>query len=338
MSRLLRRVVLVAMTLLLLAACAASNTAPSVNRVVRGPNEVVTIGLSFDILNNVRQAEKAAIEAKAKEFGATIVFTVADGDAQRQVTQIGDLLKQQVNAIIAIAQDKTAIVSAIRQANAAGVPFLTLDREVAAGATVALHVGADPYSDGRMAAQYMAYTAGAKGRNLKVLVLVGDLADVNAVERNRGFKDEVAHWPNIRIVHEAATAWQPNKALAATDHALRAYPEMNAIFCPSDYLLPSVLTSLQGANKLVAADDPQHVMIVSIDGDPFGYSKTVDKLISANVATLVDVMGARVTEGAIRAARGQTLPNTKEIVPGLLFSYQNASTLAPKVWGANSQP
>jgi ABC-type sugar transport system substrate-binding protein len=319
----LRRVVLVMTTLLLLVACASSTAAPAVNHIAKGPNEAVTIGLSFDILNNIRQAEKAAIEAKAKDLGATLVFTVADGDAQRQVSQIEDLLKQQVSAIIAIAQDNQAIVPAIKQANAAGVPFLTLDREVAAGATVALHVGADPYSDGRVAAQYMAYTAAAKGRDLKVLVLVGDLADANAVERNRGFKEEVAHWPNITIVNEAA---------------LQTYPELNAVFCPSDYLLPSVLSSVQAARKLVAADDPQHIMIVSIDGDPFGYSKTADKVISADVATLVDVMGARVAERAVEAARGQALPATKEIVPGLLFSYQNASAVAANVWGAQIQP
>jgi ABC-type sugar transport system substrate-binding protein len=334
MSTVLPRVVLVAMTLLMLTACASSPAAPAVKEGQRDPNAAVTLGLSFDILNNIRQAEKAAIEAKAKQLGATVVFTVADGDAQRQAAQIQDLLKQRVSAIIAIAQDKQAIVGAIKQANAAGVPFLTLDREVAPGGTVALHVGADPYSDGRVAAQYMAYTAAAKGRDLKVLVLVGDLADANAVERNRGFKEEIAHWPNITIVNEAPTEWKPEQAEAATEQALQAHPDLNAVFCPSDYLLPSVLSSLQAADKLAAADDQQHIMIVSIDGDPFGYSKTADKVISADVATLVDVMGARVTERAVEAARGQALPSNKEIVPGLLFSYHNASAVAANVWGA----
>lgn len=337
MSKLIRSVVLLAVTMLSLAGCAAPGAAPQPDRAV-DPNAPVTIGLSFDILNNVRQAEKVAIEAKAKEMGATVVFTVADGDAQRQVAQIEDLLKKQVSAIIAIAQDKEAIVSVIKQANTAGVPFLTLDREVAAGGTVALHVGADPYSDGRAAAQYMAYTAAAQDLKLNVLILVGDLADANAVERNRGFKEEIANWPNIVVVEEAGTNWQPNKALEATRSALEKSPQLNAIFCPSDYLLPSVLSSLGTAGRLVKADDPKHVMIVSIDGDPFGYSKTADKVISADVATLVDVMGARVAEGAINAARGQALPNSKEIVPGLLFSSYNASAVAGKIWGANIKP
>lgn len=235
-------------------------------------------------------------------------------------------------------RSKNAIVSVIKQANAADVPFLTLDREVAAGGTVALHVGADPYSDGRAAAQYMAYTAAAKGLKLNVLVLVGDLADANAVERNRGFKEEVANWPNIALVQESETSWKPEKALEATRSGLEKNPQINAIFCPSDYLLPSVLSSLGAAKRIVDADDPKHVMIVSIDGDPFGYSKTADSVISADVATLVDVMGARVTEGAVNAARGQTLPNSKEVVPGLLFSSDNASAVAAKIWGANIKP
>lgn len=338
MSKLIRSIVLLAVTLLSLAACAAPNAAPQADRPAKGPDTPVTIGLSFDILNNVRQAEKAAIEAKAKELGATIVFTVADGDAQRQVAQIEDLLKKQVSAIIAIAQDKQAIVEVIKQANTAGVPFLTLDREVAPGGTVALHVGADPYSDGRAAAQYMAYTTAAQGQKLNVFVLIGDLADANAVERNRGFRDEIMHWPHITLAGEAETSWQPEKALEGTRNALEKSPQLNAIFCPSDYLLPSVLSSLSAADRLVPADDPKHVMIVSIDGDPFGYSKTADRVISADVATLVDVMGERVTVGAVNAARGQTLPNTKEIIPGLLFSSHNAATVATKVWGATIKP
>jgi ribose transport system substrate-binding protein len=329
-----------ALSALVLAACAAPGApaAPTPPPAARDANAPVTIGVSFDILNNIRQAERVAIEAKAKEMGATIEFAVADSDAQRQVSQIEELLTKKVDAIIAIPQDKDVIVSAVQKANAAGVPFVTLDRSANPDADVLFHVGTDPYSDGQASAQYLAHTAAAQRRDLKVLVLVGALSDVNAVERNRGFQDEIANWPNITIVQEAQTDWKPEKAQEATAAALQQHSDLNAIFSPSDYLLPSVLTSLEAANRMAEFGAPGHIKIVSIDGDPFGYSKTVDGTVSANVATLADVMGMRAAEVAIKAARGEKPATSSETIRGLLFSHHNAEKVAPKVWGAQVNP
>lgn len=336
----LRLTALVAAVALLLAACTGPETATTgtKSRPAKGPNDPVRIGLSFDILNNIRQAEKSAIEAKAKEMNATVDFVVADSDAQRQVAQIDELMSRNVDAIIAIAQDKDAIAGAVKKANAAGVPFLTLDRPVTEGGEIFFHVSADPYSDGRVSAQYMAYSANAKKERLYVLSLVGALTDVNAIERNRGFKEEMQHWPNVTIVEEAETDWNPDKALMATRTTLDKHPDVNAIFCPSDFLLPSVLSALEAKGRLAQPGQPGHITIVSIDGDPFGYSKTTDGTISADVATLADVLGARVAEVAVQGARGQRPPTNREIVPGLLFTTENAQQVANKVWGAGVKP
>lgn len=325
---------------LLLMACstiAPTSGAPPAPTPKAATDQVV-LGVSFDILNNIRQAEKVAIMAKAQELGAVVEFVVADGDAQRQVTQIEELIAKSVDAIIAIPQDKDVIGTGVAKAYAAGIPFITLDREASVTKQVLFHVGADPYSDGRMAAQYMAYTAAATKRPLSVLVLVGGLADVNAVERNRGFTEELANWPDTTIVNTVQTEWQPDKAAAGTATTLAEHPDLNAIFSPSDYLLPAILGSLEEGGVQPSASGTSSMLIVSIDGDPFGYSKTRAGVVAANVATLADVMAARATEVAVLAVRGQAPTSNKEIIPGLLFSYSNAEAVAPKIWGAQTQP
>ena len=62
--------------------------------------------MSFDLLNAIRQAEKAAIQSAADAAGYSVIFDVADQDAQKQASQIQDLIQtQKVSAVIVIAQD-----------------------------------------------------------------------------------------------------------------------------------------------------------------------------------------------------------------------------------------
>jgi len=51
-----------------------------------------TIGVSFDLLNAIRQAEKSSIQSAAEAAGYSVVFDVADQDAQKQASQIQDLI------------------------------------------------------------------------------------------------------------------------------------------------------------------------------------------------------------------------------------------------------
>src|SRR5450830_1927943 len=80
-----------AAALVLLAACSNS---PGTTSGGNSPsaNDKLTIGVSFDQLHETRQAELDAIKAAAKEKGDTVVFVSADNDAQKQSTQIQDLI------------------------------------------------------------------------------------------------------------------------------------------------------------------------------------------------------------------------------------------------------
>lgn len=293
----------------------------------------VKIGVSFDLLNATRQAEKTAILDAANTDGYQVVFDVADQDAQKQASQIQDLIEtQHVSGVIAIAQDGQQISSSITLAKAHHIPFIAIDRAVADQSDITFQVTSNPVGDGGLAAAQFA--AQAKTTPLKVLELVGGLTDQNAIGRRDGFNHALAGNANVSIVSQVPTNWDPSQALDGTSNALQKNPDINAIFIPSDFLLPSVQSALTSAGRLAPIGSPKHVFIVTIDGDQNGCKALRDKTIDADVATRVDEFGQQAI-AAIKAslAQGQVTGAKDVQTAGLPLDQADFATTSAQVWG-----
>ena len=295
----------------------------------------VTIGVSFDLLNATRTAEKNAIEQAATAAGYKVVFDVADSDAQKQASQIQDLIQtQHVSAIIAIAQDGQQISASISLAKAHNVPFVTIDRAVADQSDIAFQITGNPTADGKLAATQFLDAAGTTP--LKVLELVGGLTDQNAIGRRDGFNQALAGAANVSIVSQVPTNWDPTQALDGTSNALQKDPDINAIFIPSDFLLPSVESALTSAGRLAPIGDPKHVFIVTIDGDQNGCKAINEKDIDADVATLVGQFGTQAIAAVTSSLAGKAVSPKTVTIPGLTLDQADYGTTSSQVWGCAS--
>ena len=308
---------------------AAGNTAGS------GSSKQVTVGVSFDLLNATRTAEKNAIQQAATAAGYKVVFDVADSDAQKQASQIQDLIEtQHVSAVIAIAQDGQQISASISLAKAHDVPFITIDRSVADQSDIAFQITGNPTADGKLAAAQ--FTAQAAKTPLKVLELVGGLTDQNAIGRRDGFNQALNGAANVSIVSQVPTNWDPTQALNGTSNALQKDPSINAIFIPSDFLLPSVESALTSAGRMAPIGDPKHVFIVTIDGDQNGCKAINNKDIDADVATLVGEFGKQAIAAVTSSVAGKTVDPKSVTIPGLTLNQADYSTTSSQVWGCAS--
>jgi len=322
------RCLIAATAVLALAACSSSGVGKT---DANTPPKTITIGVSFDLLNATRQAEKSAIQDAATAAGDKVIFDVADSDAQKQASQIQDLIEtQKVNAVIAIAQDGQQITSSISLAKAKSVPFIAIDRAVADQQDITFQITGDPVADGGLAAQE--FTA-ASGTPLKVLELVGGLTDQNAIGRRDGFNAALKGNANVTIVSQVPTDWDPSKALDGTSNALQKNPGINAIFIPSDFLLPSVQSALKSAGRQAPIGDPKHVLIVTIDGDQNGCAALKGKTIDADIATLVSEFGKQAVGAADNAVAGKTVSPKTAQVKGLPLNQANFATTNAQVWG-----
>ncbi len=298
-------------------------------------SSTTTIGVSFDLLNEIRKAELKGIQDYAAQRNVKILSSVANNDASLQAQQIQNFISQHVNGIIAIAQNSDQIVSSIRAANTAGIPFAAIDRAPSPGGQLVAQVTGNPVADGGLVAAYMS----SLPAHQNVLLMVGALTDVNAIGRRDGFKQSAAGNSNLKIVQELPTNWDPATALNGVTNALQAHPEINAIYDPSDYLLPSVVSALKSTGHFYPVGDPKHVTVVTIDGDNNGCAALKNKWIDADVATIVSSFGPSAVD-AILAANLSTTTTTEKVVQidGLTLSQQNFTATQAKVWGCAIPP
>lgn len=289
----------------------------------------LTIGVSFDIVNDIRNAELDSLKAAAAAKGDQVVFVAADSDAQKQASQIQDLIQvKKVDALIVIAANNDQIAASVALANASKVPFIAIDRAVSGSGSVAFQVTGDPVADGKLAAQEVL----AAGSDRTVIQLVGALTDKNAVGRRDGFKAGVEAG-GLKVSAEVPTEWDPAKALDGTANALQSNPKVNTIFIPSDYLLPSVLSALKAAGRLKPVGDPGHVFLVTIDGDPNGCKAIGDKFLDSDIVTPIAEFGARAIAAAHTAHDGGTVDPAVAEVPGFALNQANFSAKKSQTWG-----
>ncbi len=168
---------------------------------------------------------------------------------------IEDLINQDVDIIIARAEDAAAMGASIRAADEAGIPFVTFDR-AATTATPAAHVGGDSYAQGVSTAEAFAEMLAAAGVEGKCIELQGSLTDVNAVNRSDAWNAVDAESDVFETVVQVPTEWDATVFLSGTANALQANPDANCIFVASDFAINSVESALEAAGKWAPTGDP----------------------------------------------------------------------------------
>jgi len=320
-------------TVLLLSSCAPQMTPqPTQTTEPETGKTSFTIGVSLDALFLGRQAEMEGVRAAAKEKGIKLIESVADNDAQQQNAQIESFINQKVDAILVVAVDNTAILTAIDAAKAAGIPVITFDRKVT-HEWVSYHSGLDSYSDGKACGEYV--KSQNDGQPRTILHLLGALNDDNAIQRRDGFEDALKGEKNLTIIQEP-TDWNADKALNAVTNALTAYPDLWAIQVPSDFMQDSIKTAIQEAGKLKKAGEAGHIIVCTIDGAEPGYRATVEGWTDAVVALPLADLGRGALEAAYTVLTGGKLTVTDQRFPGTLYTYQNIVENKDKVWGSKA--
>jgi ABC-type sugar transport system substrate-binding protein len=298
------------------------------------PGAGLKICISLDKVNASREGQLKLWRRAADELGVQLIEQVAGEDAQRQSSQVDTCIAQKVAGIISIPWDYEAVLQDIERAHAANIPFVTMDQAPAETNTVDFHIGADPHADGMHAGQRLIALVGDKPT--KVVDLQGALSHFNGQGRDKGFKDAIAGHPNITIVSEVPTEWHPEPVLAGMENALQANPDLGAVFAASDGLLPPVWSALQKVNRYTKIGQPNHVVVLSIDGDPQGCSYVRDGWMDAGYAQPFALMTRKTIEVIIDIAKSGKKPaeaDRFQLIPGVEYTQANFAEASDKVWG-----
>ena len=298
--------------------------------------EGLTIGISFETLQTEYWvASIEAIKSECEKHHINYLEAVANGDANRQFEQINNFISRGVDGIVIAPKDAHTIIPIIKAANRANIPIAIYNRLPAKNKGVFTTVVADNYEITRNTVRFMCEQAKFTGKKHKAMILIGDLGDINAVNRRKGFNDAIAEYPDVvELVAEIPTEWNQEKALAGVTNALQAQPDINFIFTSSDFLFPSLVSALKNSGKYYKIGHEKHVLLGGFDGDATAYRMLVDGYLDADGVQDVYYECAAAVQSIMKRLNGEHVEDLI-VDPGFVIHQDNLHEMAEKMWGAN---
>ncbi|GIU22356.1 D-ribose ABC transporter substrate-binding protein [Shewanella sp. MBTL60-007] len=237
---------------------------------------------------------KDGAEAKAKELGYKLIALDSQNDPSKELANVEDLTMRGVKAILINPTDALAVTNAIRTANRANIPVLTLDRTAERGDIVS-HIASDNIAGGELAGQFIAEQLGA---NAKVIQLEGIAGTSAARERGEGFDNAVKAY-DLNMLSSQPADFDRSKGLNVMENMLAANGDVQAVFAQNDEMALGALRAIEAAGK--------QVMVIGFDGTDEGIAAVRRKQLSATVAQQPELLGATAIATADRLLKGQVV-------------------------------
>src|SRR5580704_10103910 len=269
------------------------------------------IGFSIEAMKGERwQTDRDSFEARAKQLGAEVIFSDANGDDDLQFQQVKDMIKKGVKVLVLLPHDTSKAARMVDAAKAAHVKVISYDRLVL-NSDVDLYVTFDRVEIGRMQAEYLVKHA-PKGN---YVLIAGSPNDEGA----RILHDEqmkILHpyidRGDIKVVADGYTKeWLPSEAylfmLNAIDSAQR---NIAAVVASNDAMAGGAIQALLEHNLagkvLVSGQDADLAAIICIAQGT--QAMTVYKPVTNQAE--------RTAEEAVHLAKGERRTRTERSAMG----------------------
>lgn len=270
-----------------------------------GDDDSITIGASILTQSHpFYVAIKEAIEQEAESQGVNIEISIADQDLNRQISAVEDFINRNVDVIILTPVDSDGVQGAIRKAQEANIPVVTVDIK-ANGVEVDSHIATDNYTGGMIAAEAMA--SFLEGTGDVGLITYPEVQSVR--DRIDGFKLVADQYPNLNIVTELPGRTR-EEAKSASEDMLTSNPELKGIFGFGDDMAIAATTAIaeRGFDTVVVGFDGMEEALNSVDSE---------NAFEAVVVQFPDRMGKEGVKNAIKLAQGEEVEKVVPITPGL---------------------
>lgn len=277
--------------------------------------EVERLGLAVtnlqaDYFNQI----KIGVEEYAEELGIEVITVDAKNDGATQVSQVQDLLTQDIDALIYLPAGAAAATVPARLAKAQGIPVVNVDRN-AEGEPGDTFIATDNAASAYEVCKHIIGLAGGEG---KMIMIHGQKGTTPEVERTKGCMQAIEENPGVELVAQQwSSQWSQAEGLDISQNLLQANPEVNIIFGQADGL---AMGAMQGV-KVSGVE--QRVYIGGFDGDTTALPVLAEGGYDATATQQVRGIGRLAVDSAIKLAAGEELP-AEQLLPGYLTTPENA--------------
>lgn len=250
-----------------------------------------------------RVAQVESMESVAKENGYEFVMANAELDTAKQLSDVEDLLAQDLDFLFIAPMDMEAIVPALDAAKAKGVPVILLDREAAAtaGEDYICTILADYLWQGETCADWLSENGGEE--SYKIVQITGKVGGSDVRDRQAGFETGVAKYDNMEIVVTQSGEWSRTEAQKVMQNIIQSTGgDFNVVYCHNDEMALGVVLALKAAGMNPGTD----VKVLAIDGQ----AEAVEAVIAGEmncIATCNPRFGPKAFETMEKYLAGESL-------------------------------
>lgn len=238
--------------------------------------------------------------------GVTLQYASARDDADLQERQINEMIEAGVDLLIVSPQQIGELSDAVDRAYDAGIPVVLYDRKTNSEKYTAF-LGADNYLIGSMLADYIAEQLGGHG----CIVEIGGLKESSpAIDRTRGFRDELEKYPGLKVVAAANGDWTEKSGEQAMEEILRTYNgPIDCVYGGNDRMAVGARKVLSQRLSTKAVASIKFLGVDALPNEGAGMTQVRDGILSAS---------------AIYPTHGDELMQLAlDILEGRKFSHEN---------------
>ncbi len=287
----------------------------------------LTLGfLTNNIADDFSRTLVAGAEARAAEFGATLVINSADFDANTQLSQFDALVQQQVAGIFLTAVDAGSIGQGVLRANEAGIPVFIVGGAPARGEVISV-MNASSYQGSFDAGD--ALMKAINKPNAKIAIIGIPFALQTIRDREKGILDAVG--ANGGQVISLQSDFSQDKLLELSTNVIQANPDLDGIFATWSLAVNAATEAAKQSGRAIP--------IAGYDSEAPGYKELASG--ATNIVALSGqqafVQGNAAIDGLAQAILGADLCD-EIITPNLLVTKDNYAEMWDKQYPGAAKP
>ena len=291
--------------------------------------KTIKIGLSMLTQNAPYYAAlQAAVLKEAKAMGAQVVTADANNQMLKQISDVEDMLSQNIDVLVMDPKDAKGLVGATKEAAADHVPVIIVDSSIDPSAPVLTTIQSDNAENGRLIGDWL--VSKVKDRDLNIALLSGDQGNVVGEARRDGVISGIAEaqlrqigHAKITIVGQGWGGWTQEGGVKAMEDLLTAHPDINAVLAENDSMALGALRAIHDAGK----SDKNILVFAAADGQKQAVKLIEDGKYGATGLNDPAVIGKMAADLAVKVANGHTPPGLAKITftPPVAITKANAA-------------
>jgi ribose transport system substrate-binding protein len=262
-----------------------------------------------------RVAMNAEVTARAKDFPQLqIVFADAQQDNAKQVADVENFLRQRIDLLMISPNEARPLTPIVKRAYEQKIPVIVIDRAIE-GDTYTCFIGADNRLIGQEAGKHVVSLLGGKGKVVEIKGLPGSPP---AKDRSDGFREVVAKYPDIQIIHDPVANWLREEAMTQMEIALAAQPHVDLVYAHNDPMAVGAYLAAKAKGR------EKEMKFIGIDGLPGldgGRQAVADGKLDATF--VYPTGGWQAVELAAKILAGGQVPK-KVVLPTEKITRENA--------------